>query len=199
MYAGGGSMKDPYYAPVTSWTGFYVGLNGGGTWADVDVKGKYSFSNDGGTGGAQFGYNWQRGHVVFGFEVDAGGMDIGSSKTVAGFTTSVESAFYADATARLGYSFDRVLVYAKGGAAIYEGSVKTGASTNTGDYWGATIGGGVEYLLSPTWSIKAEYQYFDFGSQDTFSAGTKYENDLTVSTAKVGINLHFPPKDGSLK
>jgi outer membrane immunogenic protein len=187
MYAPGG-MKDPY-VPFVSWSGFYVGLNGGGAWSDVDVSASpsFSYSGSGAAGGAQFGYNWTRGRFVYGFEVDAGGFDIGSHK----LGRSIESGFFADATARLGYTFDRTLIYAKGGAAFYEGTVKFGGATNSDDLWGGTIGGGIEYLLSPTWSVKAEYQFFDFNSVSV--AGV--DNELTVNVAKVGVNLHFPPKE----
>jgi outer membrane immunogenic protein len=193
IYTGGG-YKDACCAPVT-WTGFYVGLNGGGAWGDFKVTGLPSYGHTGAEGGAQFGWNWQRGNVVFGFEADVGGFDIGARKLPS---SSIESGFYTDATLRLGYSFDRLLIYVKGGAAIYEGSARfigVTNATNEGDYWGGTIGGGAEYMLSPTWSLKAEYMYYDFGSQ----AIGAIENDLTVSTFKVGVNLHFPPKFEPLK
>ncbi len=189
LYKGG--LKDAYYEPITTWSGFYVGLNGGAAFSNVDVTGLPSYSTTGGMGGAQFGYNFQRGNLVYGFEADVGGFDIGAAKA----TASIESGFYADATARIGYSFGNTLIYAKGGGATYEGTVKVGGVPNTGDFFGGTIGGGLEYLISPTWSLKAEYMYYDFGSQSVGAVS----NDLTVSTAKLGINLHFPPKDAPLK
>ena len=189
LYKGG--MKDTPYEPVPTWTGFYVGLNAGGAWGNVDVTGFPSYGHSGFEGGAQFGGNWQRGPFVFGLEGDVGGFDIGAHK----FGNSIESGFHADATARLGYAFGPALLYVKGGGAFYEGTVRVGGTPNTGDFWGGTIGGGLEYMVNPSWSLKAEYLYYDYGTQSVGAV----DNDLTVSTVKFGVNLHFPPKIDSLK
>jgi outer membrane immunogenic protein len=65
---------------------------------------------------------------------------------------------------------------------------------------GWTVGAGVEYKLSPVWSLKAEYQHFDFGSlTNTFSrdfssacgsypTACSYKNEVTVDSVKVGVN-----------
>ena len=48
------------YAPVFSWTGFYVGVNAGYGWANTSITGVAGSSNlNGFLGGAQIGYNWQ--------------------------------------------------------------------------------------------------------------------------------------------
>ena len=73
--------KAPVAAPVYSWTGFYLGLNGGYSWGrsstDFTVTGGTvgSVSRDlnGGLGGGQIGYNWQVQTFVFGVELDIQG------------------------------------------------------------------------------------------------------------------------------
>jgi outer membrane immunogenic protein len=93
---------------------------------------------------------------------------------------------YGDLTGRIGYSMDRVLFYAKGGVAFldadfsanYQGGNCTftrscGGHTNVPSTFnfgqndtlvGWTLGAGAEFALNPNWSIKVEYQHFDFGN-----------------------------------
>ena len=62
-------------------------------------------------------------------------------------------------------------------------------------------------MWSPSWSVKAEYQYFDFGKQNVSYAYTdgewnytdRYCKDLTINTFKVGINYHFANAYAPLK
>ena len=80
----------PVVAPVWSWNGFYIGINGGYSWgrAGRDItffnpvtgaaiippvgSGSTSDANlDGGVFGGQIGYNWQTANWVFGIETDA--------------------------------------------------------------------------------------------------------------------------------
>ncbi len=69
---------------VFSWTGFYLGLNGGYSWGRsrttgtlsnattgaVLATGVNSFNLNGGVFGGQIGYNWQAGNIVYGLETD---------------------------------------------------------------------------------------------------------------------------------
>ena len=97
---------------------------------------------------------------------------------------SSSSGLYGDITGRLGYAWDRTLFYAKGGVAFFNADFKAnysgqscqtlgtcgagGPSTFNYDHSdtlvGWTVGAGVEYALNQSWSLKAEYQHFDFGS-----------------------------------
>jgi outer membrane immunogenic protein len=80
-------VKAVYKAPpveVWSWTGFYIGLNGGYSWGRSDTRLDLlngatgavlasinnNFNLNGGIFGAQAGYNWQSGSMVFGIETD---------------------------------------------------------------------------------------------------------------------------------
>jgi outer membrane immunogenic protein len=61
---------------------------------------------------------------------------------------------------------------------------------------GYTVGGGVEYGVTPNWTVKAEYMYADFGSIThvaTSALGTQpgFKHDLDVHTAKIGIAYKF--------
>ena len=81
-------------------------------------------------------------------------------------------------TGRLGYTWGPALLYAKGGYA-WRGNDNIGVSvggvpvafTTTGNHKdGYTVGAGLEYMFAPNWSVKGEYQYYNFGST-TFTGG----------------------------
>ena len=213
-----GGYKDAPYAGV-NWSGFYFGANVGGAWAtdqvrDVNIDwcsglgssiGPCTYNNNatGVFGGGQLGFNVQRGNIVFGPEVDLGYMDLSHTAwQVAGLSSStVSPGFYADVTARLGYAVDRTLVYAKGGYAYYGGSVSNWTddgpnhSGSTSGLNGWTLGGGLEYKINPSLSLKAEYLHFDFGSvTNTVEQGGEctgpcpFGNKLSIDTAKIGVN-----------
>jgi outer membrane immunogenic protein len=205
----GPSLNDTA-APAPIWQGVYLGAHLGGAWGDVATTGipgvaEAKQAPEGVFGGGQLGYNFQRGRVIFGPEVDLGGMDLGGHKLAAG-TTSVKSSggLYGDITGRAGFATDRALVYAKGGFAWFDGSVRaagTGvrAASSTDTFTGWAAGAGVEYMIRPNWSLKAEYMHFDFGSQGssfTTTAAVNADHNLTADTVKAGVNYHLAPKWG---
>lgn len=211
--------KDAPY--VVNWAGGYAGVNIGGVTGNLDAKDKdflnggasYSLSDTAAIGGLQIGFNFQSGNFVFGVEGDFGYADLSARKfdpLSAGTTYSqLDNGAYGDMTGRIGYSFGPVLIYGKGGYAFYTGqaSVTTGllggGFGTTGLWEGWTAGGGVEYLLTPSWSMKIEYQHFDFGRElatITAPGGTaSYANDLTMDAVKIGINYIFGRETKPLK
>ena len=128
--------------------------------------------------------------------------------------------WYAMVTGRLGYAFDRVLVYAKGGAAfipVRAAVVDTCATVPAGcgnwlistfvddtiTTW--TIGGGIEWAFADNWSIKGEYMFIGLDETLTSCGPATLANGNVVSggsfcfghdfsgihTAKVGLNYRF--------
>jgi outer membrane immunogenic protein len=198
-------------ALMSMWQGPYIGAHVGGAWAEMTTTPdsypdatRTKQSVDGVFGGAQLGYNFQRDRFVFGVEVDLGGMDLNGSKVagVDGARARIGSGFYGDVTGRLGVVADRALFYAKGGFAWYDGAarftdpVHASAVTSTDTFGGWAVGGGVEYMLRPNWSLKAEYMHFDFDAERSLTTKTnvgtyRFDHDLTVDTVKVGINYHI--------
>ncbi|MEX2033687.1 MAG: hypothetical protein WEA28_00665, partial [Xanthobacteraceae bacterium] len=80
--------KAPAYAPAYSWSGWYLGINGGygfgrSSWSDT-VAGATTggFDADGGLLGGTLGVNWQRGPWVFGLEGDGAWSDMRRSTAV---------------------------------------------------------------------------------------------------------------------
>jgi outer membrane immunogenic protein len=237
------SLKDaPVYAPLLNpplWAGFYGGVNGGYAWGNdsnvgagviVITESMYCdpiFNARGGFGGAQIGYNWispWSPNLVLGVEADLQGADIGAkgyeTATVSGgssmATAENDLAWFGALRGRIGYAFDRTLVYATGGFAF--GGV-TDALTVTAAYGGKsasasvlddrtapgyTVGAGIEYALSPAWSLKLEYQYIDLADdhlsatkdlvvgRTTTTASATGNYDHSYNTVRVGLNFRLP-------
>lgn len=180
----GGYKDGPAFVGV-NWSGLYVGVNGGYGWANSS---SYGFQPSGGFGGGQIGYNWQgiwNPHLVLGVEADIEGADITDS--YYGHQASVN--YFGTIRGRIGYAFDRALVYATGGFAYGEVQDSAFGASLTSTETGYTVGGGVEYKILPNWSAKAEY---DFVSLDAGNSGANLSlNNSSRSefnTFKVGVN-----------
>ncbi len=215
IYTGGG-FKDEPYAAYPIWAGFYFGANVGGAWSNADYSDpntappviRFSNSDTGVIGGAQFGFVYQRGPLVIGPEIDLGGIGISGTARenggIAPLVASNSSGFFGDFTGRLGYAFGPALLYIKGGYAYFGGDVNLNDGTATHTVAGTngfTFGGGLEYSINPAWSIKGEYQYIDLGSHNvTLADGNIYNYDYNVQAVKFGVNYHIPPASfGPLK
>jgi len=193
--------KAPVYEmPYYDWTGFYVGINGGGAW------GKSNWSNSSGTAdadltgglvGGTLGYNYQMGQVVLGLEADIDWSDIrGTSSTgiCAGTSCETRNSWLATARGRIGYAFDRVMPFVTGGAAF--GDIKTtpagyGSTTTTKTGW--TVGGGAEFAIAGPWTAKVEYLYVDLGkgSCDVAACGIPTDASFKTNLVRAGINFRF--------
>ena len=62
--------RAPVYGAVYNWTGFYLGINGGGGWGRSQWDGIDKFNISGGLIGGTVGYNWQINQLVIGAEGD---------------------------------------------------------------------------------------------------------------------------------
>lgn len=186
----------PAVAAVYNWTGFYIGGHVGGAFSSEEATGLpvgFTGKTDpsGFIGGAQVGFNWQAGNWVFGVEGDWSWSGADGSTTVGAVPFSSDQKWYATATGRLGYAWDRWLWYAKGGAAWMDADYTTPGFTVGDTRTGWTIGGGVEVALAPQWSAKLEYNYLDFGKENyAFPAGIATV-DTQVHMIKGGINYRF--------
>ncbi len=207
MYRGEGSYKDgSVYAPVATWTGFYAGINGGYGWPADSFE---SFSPAGGFGGGQIGYNLQGAfghpHLLLGVEADIQSAGISDSGTFIGEGTDDIKAslnWFGTVRGRIGYAFDRTLIYATGGFAVGEVESKIrireidSSSSTSERQTGYVLGGGIEYKLSPSWSLKGEYQFLSLDASDLVKTGNGagplgLTGDRTeVHTARVGLNYH---------
>lgn len=237
-------------APAYNWTGFYMGLNAGYAWSDVDMSGHDSYANldlnlaaeasrasargasdnlqpDGFIGGGQLGYNYDVGNgFLIGLEADIqymGGDDssstVGEDAGLPGYEYQSKNEANIDylgtLRARMGFLVSpSVLAYATGGLAYGGGSVSVKQSLVPAGYtqnpfsgnsdfnnFGWTVGGGLEWVMSDHFSVKAEYLYYDLGSTDfklnqynldnDLFITTKVDADITGNIARVGFNYRF--------
>lgn len=195
-----------YAAPIYSWTGFYIGGHAGGAFSGDNSFNGLVLSNYDARflGGVQAGADFQFGG---GFVIGAEGQYswLGSNKIgaifPAGFVYSNNQRALASVTGRIGYSWGPALFYAKGGYAYSDnretltlGGAPLAFTLDSSHSHGYTVGGGVEYLFTPNWSAKAEYQYYDFGKSRFLTPallvpfGTFTNNEHTL---KAGVNYRF--------
>jgi outer membrane immunogenic protein len=141
-------------------------------------------------GGGQVGCNMQSGQFVYGIEGDVGAHDWNASRIVGagavpvffvpGDVFDVSSRWQASLRGRIGYAWDRTLLYATGGVAftrvrtaanfIAFGGFPATVATESDTLVGGTVGGGLEYAFNTNWSAGIEGRYTWYGNH-TFNSG----------------------------
>jgi len=179
----------PVALAMYNWSGFYAGINGGwGTsrncWTRTATAGvailpvsEGCHDSSGGTVGGQVGYRWQAGPWVFGLEAQGNWADFSGRNQSLLFGGLATNRTKIDAfglfTGQVGYAWNNVLAYVKGGAAVtdnkYEGLATLGGFVTdrvTDTRWGGTVGAGVEYGFAPNWSAAIEYDHLFMGKNN---------------------------------
>lgn len=183
------------------WDGFYAGLNVGYGWGNAEVTmGGLTVNEgiDGWLGGAQIGYNFANGGMVFGVEADIQAADI---KGTANFPNYGDVEFgiqsFGTVRARIGADAGTFMPYITAGLAYgslgYEATPLVGTAVSGSEWaWGWAAGAGVEAMLADNISIKGEYLYIDIG-KPTFDlgGGTTFDGAANAHTARLGVNFHF--------
>ena len=185
----------PMIAAVYDWTGFYMGLNGGGGWAHKcwDINNTPTLgviapafregchNASGGMAGGQFGYRWQSMNWVFGLEAQGDWADFKGSN-ISLFNPAVTNQTKIDAiglfTGQVGYTWNNFLWYVKGGAAVADDSYRglvtatnVGIDTAHETRWGGAVGTGVEFGFAPNWSVALEYDHLFMGNRNVTFTG----------------------------
>ena len=179
---------------VRSWTGCHIGGHAGqaaghttmrdpvpngnidatmtGQTANTDMAGGFY----GGQIGCdlQFGSNW-----VAGVEASLSGANLtGTNQDQFNFewTLRAQTDWFAGVSGRLGWTVDRVLLYARGGVAfahnrfeIENANINLGTPSATRTGW--IVGSGIEWAFAPGWSVFLEGDYYRFGEQDVRFVG----------------------------
>ncbi|MBV8791253.1 MAG: porin family protein [Pseudolabrys sp.] len=182
-----------YVAPIYNWTGFYVGINGGGGWGRSDSAAPFatagSFNTSGGMVGGTVGYNWQMGTFVWGLEGDIDWSNIRGSAPCGATTCETRNDWLGTFRGRLGYAAGRIMPYITGGLAvgnINHNVVGVGSANNTRAGW--ALGGGVEVALWQNWTGKLEYLYADLGrGSSVLGSDAKFN----ASLLRAGLNYRF--------
>jgi outer membrane immunogenic protein len=217
-------VKAPVQQPPAAfnWSGLYVGVQGGAGWGHARQTDELpfdsgSFSIDGALIGGTLGYNWQSGAAVFGLETDLAyawikGTTAGPANDPCGGLAGVVVAPFCTAEikalgtlrGRIGVSHQNFLPFISGGLAYAnlhgsEGGAAGVTAFGSGSKWvvGWTVGAGLEGLIVPNWSLKAEYLYVDLGKHAIFT-GTVLGGpvpqsfETTAHIVRVGLNYRFP-------
>jgi len=227
--------QTPYVEPRFSWTSCYVGGHAGGgrgskamtdpvflveenliapgTTTGVTTV---NTSPTGAVIGGEIGCDYQfSSNVVVGIEGTASGSTMRGSQIVSLHDSPPDTAlvqanndFLASVTGRIGYAFDTVLVYGRGGFAIAgdKYNVSGGSVAGNGTPFnfqgldnrvGYVVGGGVDWAISRHWSVNVEYDYYQFGHGNILMtdgiSGLTGVVDVkqSVQVVKVGFNFHI--------
>ncbi|MCL2714928.1 MAG: outer membrane beta-barrel protein [Alphaproteobacteria bacterium] len=195
---------------IYDWSGLYLGLNGGGGWtrvrnANPDVYD--DFSGNGGTFGGQIGYRWQLSNWVFGVEGQGNWADFSADVTKnwpgSTETGTVHVNSFGLFTGQIGYAWNNVLLYVKGGGAVVSNKIDSkevaldGSTLYTASgsltKWGGTVGVGLDYGFAPNWSLGLEWNHvFVAGqnfSENYVDAGGSYTADARVGRQNIDMGL----------
>src|SRR5262245_52853233 len=197
-----------------NWSGFYVGVHAGYGWADsdwIDLNGNLGanvrFEDlKGGIGGGQVGFNWQSGSFVIGIEGSLSAASIEQSGFVGIAKLSTEVDWIGTIVGRVGFAFDRALIYAKGGFATASVELKGDNGidrfTSSERHNGWTIGAGLEVAVLKNLSLGLEYNYYDFGAATHSVTTAPVQNlalsidaDAQVHTVLARLNYRFGADD----
>ena len=198
--------------PVFTWTGFYIGVDGGYGSQQIRENGIFgglsaynlSYRASGPVGGGHVGFNWQVNQFVFGMEGDVLGtsMRVNAPFNVFLFNNSVwRSGVEGSIRGRVGVAFDRFMLYATGGVAFETFRLRENFlfapgfnDSFTPSRAGLTVGGGVEYAFTNNWLARVEGRYSDFGTFNNASVlvgGLFYRERLTEVKVTGGISYKF--------
>ena len=193
-----------------------------------------SEGRDGFVGGGQIGYNYQIGNFVVGLEADIQYADLGGGKSngnvvtlspgLPDFIPAVNQSFggldyFGTVRGRVGYAWDRLLVYGTGGFAyggsdsnnrgcvLITGAVASGCAGSSSDdiRTGYAAGGGIEYAFTPNITAKIEGLYVSLdqtrqsgfigahaaGLTPIYISNNRDNNDNSFAVVRAGLNYKF--------
>ena len=182
-------------AGVYDWGGFYVGANAGYAWTNLDSSGPAPALDQDLSGfalGAFAGYNVFNDGFVYGVEADIK-HDFNNDRFTSGGTRyEAETNWGGSVRARIGYAFDRTLVYATGGWAFTRAELENrdAGVTEKDTLNGWTAGAGVEQAITDTMAARVEYRYTDYGNSDIFDAAGR-SGDLDSHSIMLGVSMKF--------
>jgi outer membrane immunogenic protein len=191
--------------PVYSWTGFYLGINGGwgfgnSDWTDptdsIDIGDSTgNFRTSGGVVGGTMGANWQFDSWVMGLEGDFDGSWIdGKTSTECGIPNcETKNKWLATFPGRFGYAADRVLFYLTGGGAFGDIVANTTVNWQSENKAGWTAGAGIEGAFTDHWTARIEYLFVDLQNATftPFAPAAPITVKFNTSLVRLGVDYKF--------
>ena len=198
-----------YESPYYNWSGFYGGVFGGGAhglWTvDFYRNNNHGHSEQGVDGlafGGYAGYNYQfANRFVIGGEVDLGKSTASVQNDIFDNDRSLAKfGVFGSARVRVGYAFDRLLLFGTVGVGVANISNNIQKGRNAGEevVWedqvkaGISTGAGVEYAFAQNWVGRAEYVYTDYGNVTLYNRdGNRAEFRNELHLVRVGASYKF--------
>jgi opacity protein-like surface antigen len=198
-------------SPLYDWSGFYIGLNGGGGSANTcwdfladafgDLPGPEGCHNaTGGTFGGQIGYRWQAANWVFGVEGQGNWADFKGNNVSLLFSPNFNQSqvnSFGLLTGQIGYAWNNVLFFVKGGAAVtgnrYDAFSSAGGfplASASESRWGGTLGAGIEFGFARDWSLGVEYDHLFMGTRNlnfTDPTGAFFQTESIRQDVDIGL------------
>lgn len=230
-------IAPPPPPPMFTWTGFYLGVNVGlagdrfvypftivAPVIASAASGSASITSSGIIGGGQVGFNWQlANNIVLGLEADFDGAAIRGKVTAnaagilggvvpiaANFQAGSRIDYIGTVRARVGYAWDRFLVYGTGGfaygsvnsslsaSAAIGGAAAAFATSQNNGVTGWTAGGGFEYAITRNLTVKTEYLYVNLGTNTIVNTalfggalGVNINQRTQANIVRAGLNYKF--------
>ena len=229
-------VVQPVTEELCNWTGFHIGIQGGYTWSDMrwidsdssllpdpgsDTEGPQVLSSQdltGFFGGGEVGYDYQWHSWVFGIVGDFSYSEVvtkGFPLVGDGTNDTSNDRFWVrndwngSIAGRIGYAWNKWLLYGKGGVAFGHIKVRQDHAEDvfTADdtRWAPLVGVGLEYMITCHWSAKVEYEHDFYGREaidgilnealDSAGGGgperETYDIDMEHNTLRVGLNYKF--------
>nr|WP_272210427.1 outer membrane beta-barrel protein [Marinicella sp. W31]MDC2876308.1 outer membrane beta-barrel protein [Marinicella sp. W31] len=197
-------------AAAYDWSGAYFGAQGGYGWVAGEVPknifdGTKTESADGAAaaifGGyshqlsnnfvvgidAEFGYNWNDNSYAI----------VSPFPILNGQSVTFGTEWRASVEGRVGYAFDRILVFASGGwtATRLDGSFSLTNQSFDEVMNGWTLGAGIDYALTDNVFARLKASYSDYGSTDIITKATGIpglpDAKLSQASLMAGIGFKF--------
>jgi outer membrane immunogenic protein len=213
----------PVVAPIYDWSGFYIGFNGGGgtsrncwdlitTPAGIPISpaSEGCHNATGGTAGGQVGYRWQVTNWVFGVEGQGNWADFRGDNVSLLFPADRNRSridVFGLITGQVGYAWNNVLVYVKGGGAVTDQrhdifDIPTGLLLSSAQEtrFGGTAGVGLEYGFGPNWTVGVEYDHLFMGNRSInfttplglFDGTDRIRQDVDIGLVRVNYRFGGP-------
>jgi outer membrane immunogenic protein len=199
-------------ATAYDWSGFYVGGYAGGAFGSARLNdvpfptlvNKNSLA--GFAGGGLAGFNYQAGALVLGVEGEFGYDGAQGSENFlngAGHPRreKFEESYVGRIRGRLGYTYDRFLLFAAGGASFADGKVSLDheiiglVKSTDQSRTGFNVGAGVDYAFTQNWIGRVEYIYDNFGKETyVFDPAAGFDTrrvSLSENTVRAAVEYKF--------
>ena len=156
-----------------------------GPWAGVLARAG-ELPGSGALGGVAAGYALQFDHLVVGAEGDVsfGGLD---ARRMGG---RYEIEAFGAIRARIGYAFDRFVVFGTAGVAFASAEFARAGERDRNLQLGWTLGAGFDVAITGSLSARAEYVYVDL-DRSGFEAGGGASLGPSGGLARLGLNYRF--------